>query len=103
MKIEEVIQKIEEITPRQEPQEEVNQSYWYPLSKGTNRLLLVLGILIAIIAAANEDFRKFFFDDEDKGYAYFFPFLIVAIIEYILYLTGIWIYQGYKESNKDKE
>ena len=67
-------------------------------------MLLVLGILITIRATANEDFRRFFFGyDEDETFAYFFSFFIAAIATYIVYLVGIWIYQGYKESKKEKE
>ena len=63
-------------------------SYWFPLSKGYKRLLVVLWVVSSpIIAALTSEF--------EITYSIF-----IFIVEFISYLVAIWIYQGFKESSK---
>lgn len=65
-------------------------SYLFPLSKGYNRLLFVLWILLAIIVGVVM-----------KGATMFVGVSFLAlVVEFILYLAAIWVYQGFKESSK---
>lgn len=63
-------------------------SYWFPLSKGYKRLLLVLWIVSSPIIPALT-----------SKYVITYS-IFMFIVEFILYLVAIWIYQGFKESSK---
>lgn len=83
------IKTIKEIHPNKNKQM-LSRSYWFPLSKGNNRLLCVLCILLTVIVAAGQD------REEDVTTAIF----VTPIVGFILYLAAIWVYQGFKESSK---
>lgn len=82
--------KIEEVNPNKKNKIKFNE-YWFPFSEGTDRLIAVLTILIAIIIAVMQN------DEDDIIPAFFITFLI----EIILYFAIIWIYQGYKNPKKN--
>lgn len=85
--------RIEEIRPVVRSKQR-SGSYLFPLSKGYNRLLFVLWILLAIIVAGvaadgnDDDFISFLF--------------IGLVVEPILYLAAIWVYWGFKKSGDEK-
>ncbi|MEY8610791.1 hypothetical protein AALM74_16685 [Parabacteroides segnis] len=84
--------KIEEIKKDIKRKEQISKStkicnYWFPLSKGYNRLLIVLGVIYAYyIAYSNQSL---------------YAFIFVPFIEIVFYIAFIWIYRGFKESRKE--
>lgn len=85
--------KIEELKdkniPKAEEEKKKASSYWFPLPKGYNRLLVVCGIIIPIIIAC-------IVEGEAAGAA----IVITAFFEVIIYIMAVWIYHGFKDSDK---
>lgn len=63
------------------------QDYWFPLSKGYNRILIVLAgcIIIYTVYEYPEKVNTFF---------------CTLLIEVITYMVIIWVYRGFKELPK---
>lgn len=83
--------RIEEIRPVVRSKQ-CSGSYLFPLSKGYNRLLFVLWILLAIIVGVVVKGATLF-----PGVA-----ILVLVVEFILYLAAIWVYWGFKKSGDEK-
>ena len=83
------IKTMKKINPNENKQMP-SHSYWFPLSVGCNRLLCVLCIILTVIVAAGQE------REDDVVTAIF----VTPIVEFILYLAAIWVYQGFKESSK---
>ena len=83
--------RIEEIRPVVRSKQR-SGSYLFPLSKGYNRLLFVLWILLAIIVGVVVKGATLF-----PGVA-----ILVLVVEFILYLAAIWVYWGFKKSGDEK-
>ncbi len=68
------------------------RDYWFPLSKGYNRILIVIGslIIIYVVPKYSEKINTFLF---------------TLFIEVMIYIAIVWIYRGFKElpKNKDEE
>lgn len=89
MKIEEVEKDIKGKYKKSKLPETYN--YWFPLSKGYNRLLIVFFVVIIIFIALTVK-------DEDQIFvAAFFTLLI----ELGAYFSSVWIYRGFEESTKE--
>jgi len=81
--------KIEEI-PSKDRNEKINK-YWFPLSKGYNRLIIVVGIIImTLILISNQ--RDI--DDFEDLYSYT---ICIFFIEVFIYFAAIWVYRGFKD------
>lgn len=67
-----------------------DKTYWFPLSKGFNRLLVVVNCLILVYAVNkySEKFNTFFF---------------TIFIELVVYITAVWVYRGFREPLKEKD
>lgn len=69
---------------------------WFPCSQGYNRLMIVVGIIIAIIIASQQEC-----DDEDEiASIRVGSFFITIVLEVLLYAAIVWIYHGFKNDNK---
>lgn len=102
MKIEEIVEKKENRDnllktempqPVDKPVKTKNSNYynyWFPLNRVYARLLCVLSIIIATFIAAKQKY------EEDMAETFF----ITLVIEAILYVAGIWVYQGFKDNPK---
>lgn len=62
-------------------------NYFFPLSKGYNRLLMVFTALIAIVFAIQQDY-----DDM------IIAFIVAVFVELLIYVSVIWVYHGFKDS-----
>ena len=80
--------KIEDITPQKEKKDYYVKNnwfnYWFPLTKGYNRLLIVFACLIIVYTVH---------EYPEKVNTFFFTLLV----EIITYIATIWIYRGFKE------
>ncbi len=73
-----------------------NDMSWFPCSQGYNRLMIVVGIIIAIIIASQQEC-----DDEDEiASIRVGSFFITIVLEVLLYVAIVWIYHGFKNDNK---
>lgn len=86
--------KIEEI-PNKSKNEKFKK-YWFPLSIGYNRLLIVVGIIVMAFII-NENERHI--DDFEDFISYI---VVIFYIEVIIYLAAIWVYRGFKDL-RDKQ
>ncbi|WP_298072919.1 hypothetical protein [uncultured Bacteroides sp.] len=68
-------------------------SYWFPLSEGYKRLLLVLWIVSSSIVTG----VTIGWNDNP-----IVVFLFYFIVEFISYLVAIWVYQGFRKANNKK-
>lgn len=69
---------------------------WFPCSQGYNRLMIVVGIIIAIIIASQQEC-----DDEDEIASICVGgFFITIVLEVLLYVAIVWIYHGFKNDSK---
>lgn len=75
--------KIEEIEDKNKANSDKYYKYWFPLSKGYNRLLIVLACIIMIM---------FFIKTEELVVLF-----VIAFIEICIYITLIWVYRGFKD------
>lgn len=66
------------------------RDYWFPLSKGYNRILIVIGSLIIIYVVPKYSQK-------------INTFLFTLFIEIIVYIAIVWIYRGFKELPKSKD
>ncbi len=82
------IQAIKEINPKENKKKPSN-SYWFPLSKGFNRLIFVLFIIIPVFPATT-----------GRSGEIIPVYIVFLMTEAIFYFVAIWIYQGFKESSK---
>ena len=85
--------KIEEIKKGEDKNSKLPEtdSYWFPLSKGFNRLLIVFCIAVIIFTALATD-------NEDKiiGTVFF-----TLLIEVGAYFAFVWIFRGFEDSRKE--
>lgn len=86
--------KIEEI-PSNNKKERLKK-YWFPFSKGYNRLIVIFGIIVMIFIINKKSRRIYDYED------LFSYIILIIIIEVLIYIAAIWVYQGFKDS-RDKQ
>lgn len=57
--------------------------YWFPLSKGYNRLLIVLSVFFTSFIACSKIGPS--------------AFIFVPLIEFGIYIAIIWVYRGFRD------
>lgn len=86
--------KIEEI-PSNNKKERLKK-YWFPFSKGYNRLIIIFGITVMIFIINK---KKGHYHDYEDLFTYI---ILIIVIEVLIYIAAIWVYQGFKDA-RDKE
>lgn len=62
------------------------ESYWYPFSKGINRILVVILEFSIVLPTIGGEF--------EAG-------LSICVLELVLYYCFVWIYRGFKEPKEE--
>lgn len=95
MLVKNVAMKFEEINKSKLNNKRDDMS-WFPCPQGYNRLMVVIGIIIAIIVAWRKEC-----DDEDEIISIRVrSFFITILLEILLYTAIVWIYHGFKNDEK---
>lgn len=93
--------KIEEI-PSNNKKERLKK-YWFPFSKGYNRLIVIFGIIVMIFIINKKSRCIYDYVDLFSYYEDLFSNIIfIIIIEVLIYIAAIWVYRGFKDL-RDKQ